>query len=459
MRSLILVLMVLLLNDTWAQAEVPKSPNVLFIAIDDLRDWVGYLGQNPQAKTPHIDRLAKMGLALTRSYCAAPVCNPSRCALMSGLRPSSSGVYDNNNDWRELVAEDLTLTSTFRKAGYFVCGAGKIYHERYTRPSEWDDYLPTPRSNPKPKGNDGVGGIRFAPLDCTDDELDDWHITNYAIEQLGKQHEKPFFLACGLHKPHMAWNVPRKYYDMHPLESIRLPPYMKNDLDDVPTSGIAMAKPDGDHKNIVESGRWKEAIQGYLAAGSYTDMNVGRLLDALNKSEYKDNTIIVFWSDHGWHLGEKDYWRKFALWENTTRAPLLWVVPGLTKPGTVSDRTVDFMTIFPTLTDLCGIPTPKHVEGNSIRALLADPKGQWNEPAITTFRFKNHSVRTEGWRYIRYANGDEELYDETADPNEWKNLAQHAEYTQKKSELGKLLPKEDTPEGGRVTGKKKKRNN
>jgi arylsulfatase A-like enzyme len=442
-----------------------KRPNVLFIAIDDLRDWVGCLKQNPQTKTPNIDRLAKMGEVFTRSYCAAPVCNPSRAALMSGLRPFTTGVYENNNDWRTVIAEDKPLTTAFRKGGYFVCGAGKIYHEAYVRRSEWDDYLENAGGNPKvPEGqSDGVGGIKFAPLDCKDEDLNDWKITTYGIEQLQKKHDKPFFLAVGLHKPHMPWNVPKKYYDLFPLESIKLPPYQENDLEDIPPAGVRMAHPETDHEPMVTSGRWKEAVQGYLASIAYTDMNIGRLLDALEKSAYKDNTISCFWSDHGWHLGEKHHWRKFALWEEATRSPVIWVVPGLTKAGSVCDRTVDHMTIYPTLTDLCGIPTPSHVEGRSIRALLANPKAPWDQPGLTTYKYKNHGIRTEGWRYIRYANGNEELYDESKDPNEWNNLAGKAEFSAKKAELSKLLPTSDHEDigGGRgqgaeATGGKKK---
>ena len=224
--------------------------------------------------------------------------------------------------------------------------------------------------------------------------------------------------------------------------------YLENDLDDIPPAGVKMAHQETDHIPMLKSGRWKEAIQGYLAAIAYTDMNIGRLLDALDKSPEKDNTIICFWCDHGWHLGEKHHWRKFALWEEATRSPLIWVVPGVTKPGTISERTVDFMSIFPTLTDLCGIETPKHVEGKSIRALLADTKAAWESPAVTTYRFKNHTVRTEGWRLIRYENGDEELYDETADPNEWTNLATDPKHAAKKTELAKLLPDHNQPDIG-----------
>ena len=209
-----------------------------------------------------------------------------------------------------------------------------------------------------------------------------------------------------------------------------------------------MAKPDGDHAEMIKSGRWKEAIQGYLAAASYTDMLIGRLMEAYDKSPHKANTAIVFWGDHGWHLGEKDHWRKFALWEEATRAPLIWVVPGLTKPDSICERTVDFTSVFPTLTDVCGLPAPAHLEGKSIKSLLADASSAWDTPAVTTFGRNNHAVRTEGWRYIHDANGDEELYNESTDPYEWTNLAKDPQYEGTKTELAKHLPTINNPEAG-----------
>jgi arylsulfatase A-like enzyme len=447
-QSLFPLVLTLFCSSSVVPAAAPARPNVLFIAVDDLNHWVGYLGRNPQTITPNIDKLAARGVRFTRSYCAAPVCNPSRAALMSGLRPFTTGVYENNNDWRTAISEDLPLTTTFRKAGYDVRGAGKIYHEAYRRRSEWDDYLEGTGRDPQPTGDTGVGGIKFAPLDCRDEDLREWKIVQYGIDQLQKKRDKPFFLAVGLHKPHMPWNVPRKYYDLHPLDKIQLPPHIEKDLDDIPPAGVRMAKPEGDHAAMLKSGRWKEAVQAYLAAISYADAMIGRLLDALDRSAHRDNTIICFWSDHGWHLGEKEHWRKFALWEEATRAPLIWVAPGVTRPNSVCGRTVDFMTIYPTLTDLCGIPTPKHVQGESIRALLADPKAPWDKPAITTHKFMNHAVRTENWRYIRYANGDEELYDESKDRYEWTNLAAKSEFASTKAELAKHLPKVNHPDIG-----------
>jgi arylsulfatase A-like enzyme len=441
-----IVAVLVVAKDAAAQAPAQK-PNILFIAVDDLNHWVGHLGRNSQVKTPNIDRLAQRGLSFTRAYCPAPVCNPSRAALMSGLRPSTTGCYDNRTDWRPLIDQSLTLPSHLRKNGYFAAAAGKIYHGSFDRRAEFDEYMTRPAGlrEPKPTGSDGVGGIKFAPLNCADDQLIDYAIANYCIRQLGRKHEKPFFLACGLTKPHMPWNVPQKYYDLYPLDKIQLPPVNEKDLDDVPPAGVRMAGPNGDHAKILESGRWKEAVQAYMAAISYCDMNVGRLLDALDKSEYKDNTIIIFFGDHGWHLGEKQHWRKFALWEEATRAPFIWVVPGQTKPATTCAATVDFMSIYPTLCELAGLPVPKHIEGVSIKPLLANPQAEWKTPALTTHGLSNHAVRSDQWRYIRYRDGGEELYDESKDPLEWKNLASNADTAATRQELSAFFPKTNKP--------------
>lgn len=447
-----------------AARDQPARPNVLFIAVDDLNHWVRHLGRNPQVITPNLDRLAKRGVTFSRAYCAAPACNPSRAALMSGVRPSTSGVYVNATDWRPHIDAALTMPTHFRKHGYRVVGGGKIYHGGFDRPGEWDDYLKGAGGDPKPVGGmGGVGGIQFAPLDCKDEDLADYRIGTWAIDELGKKHDKPFFIACGFHKPHMPWNVPRKYYDLYPLDKIQLPPTKEKDLDDVPPAGVKMAGPQGDHARILASGRWKEAVQAYLAAITYTDMNVGRLLDALDKSPYAKNTIVVLWGDHGWSLGEKEHWRKFALWEEPTRMPLIWTVPGVTKAGGVSERTVDLMSLYPTLTELCGLPTPAHVEGKSLKPLLANPSAAWSTPALTTHGFGNHALRSEKWRYIRYADGSEEFYDEAKDPYEWTNLAASSEHAVAKANLGKHLPKvnkpapEGTPTGAAANGNRRRR--
>jgi arylsulfatase A-like enzyme len=301
-----------------------------------------------------------------------------------------------------------------------------------------------------------VGGIKFGPLDIEDKDLQDYRTADWVIERLGRKHDKPFFLGCGLYKPHMPWYVPKKWFDKFPLDSIELPPSPPDDLDDVPPAGVRMAKPKTDHQRILESGRWKEAVQGYLAAIAYTDMNLGRVLDALDKSPERDNTNVVFCGDHGWHLGEKQHWRKFALWEEATRMPMIWVAPGVTKPNQVCDRAVDLMSVYPTLMELCGLPTPAHVQGRSIRPLLADPAAKWDEPALTTYLPGNHAVRSENWRYIRYANGDEELYDDATDPLEHDNLAAKPEHAPRKAEMAKRMPTTNASRVGPAKGAKGK---
>jgi len=446
------LLSLLLVHTTWVSAlalhagDSATRPNVLFIAIDDLNHWVGYTGRNKQAQTPNIDRLSRMGVSFTNAHCASPSCNPSRAALMSGIRASSSGCYLNNQDWKQFIPEGKGLANTFKQSGYSTLGAGKIYHNNTYYPGEWTEYF---KDKSTRNGSDSIGedeGFKLPVThDIKDSDINDWYTSNYCIEQLGKARDKPFFLACGLHKPHLPWVVPKKYYDQFPLESIELPPYLGNDLDDLPPSGVKMANPKQDHEVILASARWKLAIQSYLASCAYTDMNVGRVLDALEKSPHKNNTIIVLWGDHGWHLGEKHHWRKFTLWEEATRAPLIWVAPGVTTPNTICARTVDFMSIYPTLCALTGIEKPAHVIGEDTTPLLRNAKAAWSVPALCTYGFQNHAVRSEQWRYIRYANSDEELYDEIADPYEWTNVAGKPEHAVIKAELAHFFPTENKP--------------
>lgn len=429
----------------------PPAPNVLFIAIDDLRDWVGYLGDN-QAKTPNLDRLAARGLSFTRSYCAAPVCNASRVALMSGLRPWSSGVYENGVDWRTTKAAKVPhLNQVFMAAGYDVRAAGKIYHgifpgggeywhafERYGQmPDLPPEARPAVRMRP---GAWGYGNFRIGALDGGDEELPDYHVVEYCRVCLAQQQNKPFFLACGLHKPHLPWIVPQKYFDLYPLDSIALPPVKPDELEGVPPPGVVLALAHDDHKTITEAGKWKEAIRAYLATITYCDAMLGRLIESFDAAPQRENTVIVIWSDHGWHLGEKNHWRKFALWEQATRSPLIIIAPGVTTPGSVCHRPVDFMSIYPTLCDLCELEIPEHVEGTSLKPLLSDPSAPWLTPAVSTYLQHNHAVRSERWRYIRYANGDEELYDHDADPNEWDNLAGEPEHEPVKKALAAFMP-------------------
>jgi arylsulfatase A-like enzyme len=430
-------------------AQGDAKPNVLVIAVDDLNHWVGPLGRNKQVRTPNIDRLAARGVTFANAYAAAPACNPSRAALMSGLRPSTTGVYHNSDDWRPRIAREKTLVSHFRANGYATLGAGKMYHSSLDRKEEWNDYGTERRGRCKLlNSTDGVGAIKFSPVDCADEDIADYSIAEYGVTQLQRRHDKPFLLTIGFRKPHMPWNVPAKYFEMYPLDSIELPPYRDADLADVPPPGVKMARAPGtkaadvpsDHELMLESGRWKEAVQAYLAAISYVDGQIGRVLDALDRSASRENTIVLFFGDHGWSLGEKRHWRKFALWEEPTRAPLIWIAPGVTRAGATSRRPVDFMSIYPTLAELCGLPVPAHVEGASIRKLLAEPDAAWEPPALMTHGYRNHAVRSAEWRYIRYENGDEELYDEAGDPFEWTNLAKDKAYAGVKTRLARALP-------------------
>lgn len=436
----------------------PTRPNILFIMADDLNHWVGYLGRNKQTLTPNLDRLAASGEVFTHANCAAPVCNPSRTALFSGLRPGTTGVYGNAQDWRTAVPTDLTLITTLRRAGYEMLAAGKLYHLGFNRPEEFDDYFneaaaakgrarPPPVTKPQ-----RFNQVVFAPLTGGDEGMPDWYVAGYGVEQLGRKHDKPFFLGIGFHKPHPPFMVPQKYFDQHPIETIELPPYQEDDLKDLPPTAVRKAIGQGTHEEIVKAGQWKQAIQAYLATITFVDAQIGRVLDALEQSPYRDNTIVVFMSDHGWQLGEKHHWGKTTLWEEVARAPMLWRVPGVTRPGEVCETPVDFMSVYPTLTDLCGVPTPKHVEGVTIRPLLADPAAKWDRPAITTSQFGQHSIRTPQWRYINYGEGQEELYDETKDPYEWHNLAKDPHYAAVKKMLAAWLPQKNTPPIGFAAG-------
>jgi arylsulfatase A-like enzyme len=445
-------------------ASPPRPRNILFIAIDDLNHWVGHLGRHPQAKTPHIDRLAASGVSFTRAYCTAPACNPSRASLMSGMRPSTTGCYLNEHDWHRGITEEKLLNSHLAAAGYRVYGAGKIFHGAKDRGGHWDAYFDggggTPPRHPTAV-DDGVGGIAFCPLSGTDAEMPDHRVVDWCLEKLGERSDKPLFIACGLVKPHMPFSVPKKWFDLFPLASIQLPLWKSDDLEDVPPAGVRMAGPQGDHARMLASGRWKEAVQAYLATCAFCDFQVGRLLDGLERSGRADDTLVVLWTDHGWSLGEKSHWRKFALWEEPTRTVMVWRVPGVTPAGGRCSRPIDFLGIFPTLVDLVGGPRPEHLEGRSIVSLLEAPQSAWDGSAITTHGRGHHAIRTERWRYIRYADGGEELYDELTDPLEYVNLADRPEHVSLKAELAARLPQREAEplprRGDRGEGKKQKR--
>lgn len=440
-------------NQNESQAQSAGKYNVLFIAVDDMNDWIGPFGGYKGIITPNLDKLAKSGVRFEKAYCSAPACNPSRASLLTGVRPATSGVYHNDQPWRPVLKDAVTLPQYFTANGYEVEAGGKIYHNSYNDDASWPIYHGVP-NNPEPPSApvNGKSNFDWSPVNVKDEDMGDYKTVTQGIEFLQKDHNKPFFLAMGFTRPHLPWYVPQKYFDLYPLDKITLPSVTKNDLSDVPAAGVAIAKPEGDHKFIVESDQWKKAIQGYLASNTFADGQIGRLVDALNKSKYKDNTIIVLFGDHGWHLGEKEHWRKFALWEEATRVPFIIVAPGLTKANTAVNRTVSLMDIYPTLIDLCKLPAKSGLEGNSIVPLLKNPEATWNHPSVTTHGLGNHSVRNERYRYIVYEDGTEELYDHDTDPQEWKNLANDPKYASVKKELIVFLPKVNAPNAPRHKG-------
>jgi|AGTN01.1.fsa_nt_gi Arylsulfatase A and related enzymes len=427
-----------------------RHPNVIMIVADDMNHWVHHLGRNRQVITPNLDRLAKRGVTFSNAYCAAPECSPSRAALMSGYRPSTSGIYGNMTDWRKVIDSSKMITAMFRNNGYVVLGTGKIYHDDQNRTEEFDKYYCVPQlATTKEQRRKAIKTLILEPLPLRDQDMPDYKNMSWAIEQLGKKHNKPFFLAYGSKKPHLAWSVPQKYYDMY-KGKIELPRVLENDLDDIPPFGKLLANDFPPHDRIqqtmVKEKRWEEAVRAYLACITFTDMNIGRLIDALDKNHLNNDTIVLFFSDHGFHLGEKLHWRKFTLWEEATRVPFIWVAAGVTKPGGVCTRSVDLMSVYPTMANLCGMTLPEHVEGVDITKLLREPNRAWNHPALSTYGFNNHAVRSEEWRYIRYHDKTEELYDEKKDPYEWKNLANDKRLESVKKLLSTQLPALNTPD-------------
>ncbi|MCH7919837.1 MAG: sulfatase-like hydrolase/transferase [Planctomycetes bacterium] len=441
-----------------------SRPNVLFIAVDDLNDWVGCLGGHAQAKTPNIDRLAASGTLFTNAHCAAPACNPSRTAIMTGVSPHRSGLYANGQKMREILPDAVLLPKYFANHGYWAGGSGKILHY-FIDAQSWDTYYPAketedpfprtlyPKQRPVslPRGGPWqYVETDWGPLDATDEEFGgDWLVSKWIGEQLQKKHDKPFFLACGIYRPHEPWFVPKKYFDLFPIEDIQLPPgYKDDDLEDLPPAGQRRG-PNRYFAHIRKNKQWRQGIQGYLASIAFADAMVGRVVDALERGPNRDNTIVVLWSDHGWHLGEKQHWQKFTAWRLCTRVPLIVRVPpgvpGLpqgTRAGSICKRPVNLLSLFPTLTELAGLAHKPDNDGPSIVPLLRDPQGDWPHVSVTYLAEPgSYGLSTERWRYIHYANGDEELYDCQTDRYEWTNLAAMPEQKEKLNELRALGPK------------------
>jgi arylsulfatase A-like enzyme len=426
-------------------------PNILFIAIDDMNDWTGFLGGHPQALTPNMDRLAEAGVNFTNAHCSAPGCSPSRNALLYGVEPFNSGLYAfyDQDGFSDGVLEDYASLPQFLKAGgYNTYGAGKIHHRREPTPVEWTEYATDTRMGKLRFAENegyGTGKMSFRPtLNPLEDHLD-YQNTSYGVSVLKRQHEQPFFLAVGLIKPHLPFNAPKRFFDLYPQE-VEPPNLKDDDLADIPPVGKALVKI-GDDRRFKRDDAWNKVRRAYLACISWADFNVGRLLDALEAGPHADNTIVVVWSDHGYALGEKKHFRKFALWEETTRTPfIIWDAREQGAPGgrVVADG-VSLINLYRTLAELAGIEAPAYVDGFSLLPQLMNPAAPTPRPAICSWGRGNYTVRTREWRYIRYYDGGEELYDHRQDPDEWSNLAGNPEYRAVRKQLAKHLPGEEVP--------------
>ena len=465
-KSLSLVLFFLYFSA--ASAQRAELKNVLLISIDDLNDWVGVLGGHPQAKTPNIDALAGRGMLFANAHTTGTSCNPARTAILTGLRPATTGVYSNAVDWRKLerLKGVATLPRYFKVQGYRTFGAGKIFHAHtylsdgysgYNDPDAWHAFYPSVgRQLPDEVGphdrpaNGNPGSVHFLGFDwstvVTDDSaMGDGQVVSWVERQLAATSGAPQFLAVGIYRPHLPWYIPQEYFDMHPLEGITVPQVLESDLEDIPEiarigEDSAILRGPEAHDWILEQNLWAEAVQGYLASTSFADAMVGRVLDALAHSGQLEETIVVLWSDHGFHLGEKHRWRKWTLWEETTHVPFIIVAPGITTPGSRTEEPVSLLDLYPTLTELAGLSVPDHLEGVSLVPLLRGQTSSWDHAAVTNNGYREHSVRDKRYRYTLHADGSEELYDLQSDQNEWHNLAGNESLADVRERLSAWLP-------------------
>lgn len=434
-----------------------NKPDVLFIVVDDMNDWISLLDPESPIKTPNLERLASRGMLFSRAYCASPACNPSRAATLTGLRPTTSGVYGNKSDWRGAMPQRKTIMQQYRDAGYVVKGAGKIFHHHlngaFHDPGSFETFRPMdPQNMPSTKLNRapeyGSRNTDWGAWPPNEEDSIDFKTADFCIDALENPPSgKPQFLACGIFKPHSPFFAPTEYYEG--LGDIAEPIRNDDDWDDLPTGARALLKSKAWFWSGMLAlddkipGSYHDFIQAYAACIVFADAQIGRVLDALDASPRRDNTIVVLWSDHGFHLGEKDHIEKFALWEKANHIPFIVVAPGITKPGSVCDAPVDLSALYPTLLELGGLPADVACDGVSLAPLLENADAEWDRPALMSYGRGNHVVRSERWRYIRYADGSEELYDHQNDPNEWVNLADISDYKAIIRSHRKWLPKEE----------------
>ncbi|MCA8986207.1 MAG: sulfatase [Planctomycetaceae bacterium] len=458
-----------------AESFAGTSPrlNVLFIAIDDLNDYISPLDHHPGIRTPNFERLARRSVLFTNAHCAAPACHPSRVAVMTGVHPTRSGIYRNlfgahGPRWRHespVLEDAIVLSQHFRDHGYRAVGGGKIFHTlQWTKgdsqndPTAWDAYRGDPLDPisadwPRPAfiktkdQNDGFTGRRplnnfyfgAAPVELKA-EQGDGAVVDWAIEQMSAETTQPLFLAVGLFRPHIPWEVPQEWFDLYPESEVQLPEYRDDDLDDAHSHGR-----EAWHRWVVENNQWKHLVRGYLASVSYVDHQLGRLLDRLDASPLAGKTMIVLWTDHGFHLGEKQNWEKFALWEQTTRTPLFIHVPGISQDGARTNQPATLTDLYPTLCDLAGLPTPPQCTGKSLAIQVEHPDQIDERTSLTSFVFGGggkpaHGISDTRYRYILYADGFEELYDLQQDRNEFQNLASDPKLSDTKNRLRQSLP-------------------
>lgn len=411
-------------------------PNVLLIAIDDLNDWIGCMGGHPQAQTPNIDRLAARGVLFNNARCQSPVCNPSRASMMTSLYPSTTGVYFLSPDLAAspVARKNTLMPKRFEEEGYHVTGAGKLFHghqnKRYfpNYAGRFGGFGPSPEK--KLSSFPGLRGWDWGAYPERDADMPDHKIAAWAVEQLQKQQKHPLFLAVGFYRPHVPQYVPQKWFDLYPMESLQLPAVLEHDLDDLSEYGINLTRLKHvapTHEWVVKNGEWKPLVQSYLACVSFVDHQVGKLLDAVDNSPAKDNTLIVLYSDHGFHLGEKERWAKRSLWENGTRVPLIVAGPGVAQAEACT-KPVQLLDVYPTLLELSGLNADPKLEGHSLVPLLKNPQADWPHLSRTSFGPGNYAIVSEHFRYIQYNDGSEEFYDRSKDPHEWKNMITHPEY-------------------------------
>jgi arylsulfatase A-like enzyme len=461
-----------------ARAATPtRAPNIIFIATDDLNDWVGPLDSPIKAKTPNLDRLAARGVTFLNAQTSGTYCSPSRAALFTGRHPATTGVYNTQVYWRD-HPEIRPLQVALQQAGYQTYGAGKLFHhpagfvdlrgwtEFYVRTQKqretgwpvdsWRHGAPLPSNRPNSKfvreqrsGSDS-GFLEYAALpDETEKDMADTVQTDWLISVLEKKHDQPFFVAMGMYAPHYPNYAPKKYYDLYPLDEIELPPIKEDDTEDLPPipRRIAEIRKKTIVNRLHELGIMKEAIQAYLACASYADAQVGRILDALEKSPDRDNTIVIFWSDHGYHLGEKGQWGKHTLWGETAHIPFIWAGPRIAQGAKIA-APVGTIDIYPTLVELCNLSPDKGLEGESLATALRDSSQAKDRNIVLCDHNRGgYTIVNQQWRYIHYPDGTEELYNIGADRYEWDNLVGQKKYQPIIDEMKKSAPKTFAPEG------------